>query len=112
MSAGARLSVTELRRASRHPVDCAVVGEHREQGGVLMHICNISTNGFMIDDAAGIERGDRVLVCLPQVGRIEGHCIWTADTRAGFQFERIIPADEFATLVRRLQPNAALRPPR
>jgi len=111
MGGGAKLSVTDLRRASRHPVDCAVPAEHRRLGtNIPMHISNISSNGFMVDNADALERGDRVLVRLPVIGRIEGHCIWTLDTRAGFQFERIIPADEFTTLVRRLQPNPALRP--
>jgi len=75
-----------------------------------MHVSNISPHGFMADDIGALNRGDRVLVRLPVFGRIEGLCIWVLGTRAGFQFERIIPAQEFVALVERLQPNPALRP--
>jgi len=46
---------------------------------------------------------------LPQVGRIEAHLIWTTEDRAGFQFERIIRANEFSALIDALQPNPRLR---
>ena len=47
MPGGAQLSVTDLRRAARHPVDYRVIGEHRLLGDVMMHVVNISANGFM-----------------------------------------------------------------
>jgi hypothetical protein len=43
------------------------------------------------------------------VGRIEAYVIWTADTRAGFQFERIIRLDAMLEILDRLQPNPRLR---
>jgi hypothetical protein len=54
-------------------------------------------------------RGDRVIVRLPVIGRIEAYCIWTADERAGFQFERIIRLDDFVSMIESIQPNARLR---
>ena len=55
----------------------------------------------MIDDARQNERGDRVIVRLPVIGRIEAYCIWSRDNRAGYQFERIlesVPASGIGSL--------------
>ena len=109
MTVGAQLSVTDLRRAARHPVDFPVIAEHQLRGDVKLHICNISAHGFMIDDAGELSRGDRVIIRLPVVGRIEAYVIWTRDERAGFQFERIIRMDDFMTMIDTLQPNPRLR---
>ena len=111
---GAQLSVTDQRRATRHPVDFPVIGEHRARGDVPLHVCNISAHGFMVD-AAGedampeLARGDRAIVRLPVIGRIEAYCIWTTEDRAGFQFERIIRLDDFVEMIEALQPNPRLR---
>ncbi|WP_427968947.1 PilZ domain-containing protein [Altererythrobacter sp.] len=112
MSAGANLSVTDLRRAARHPVDFPVIVEHYAHGDMELHVSNISAHGFMVDDAATLKRGDRVIIRLPVVGRIEAYVIWTRDTRAGFQFERIIRVDDFMAMIDTLQPNPRLRRPR
>jgi hypothetical protein len=109
MAAGAQLSVTELRRSTRHPVDFPVIGEHRTQGDVKLHITNISPHGFMVDDAPGFARGDRVIIRLPNVGRIEAYCIWLSGERAGFQFERIIRLEDYMVLIEQMQPNPRLR---
>jgi hypothetical protein len=106
---GAQLSVTDQRRAARHPVDHPVIGEHRTRGDVPLHISNISAHGFMVSGAPVLGRGDRVIVRLPSIGRIEAYCIWTADQRAGFQFERIIRFDDFMAMIGQIQPNARLR---
>lgn len=107
---GAQLSVTDQRRATRHPVNHPVIGEHRTRGDLPLHISNISAHGFMVDDANSLDRGDRVIVRLPEIGRIEAYCIWTADDgRAGFQFERIIRFDAFLSMIESLQPNPRLR---
>jgi hypothetical protein len=106
---GAQLSVTDQRRATRHPVDFPVIGEHRVRGDVQLHVCNISAHGFMVDAAPELSRGDRVIVRLPVIGRIEAYCIWIADDRAGFQFERIIRLDDFVEMIEALQPNPRLR---
>ena len=109
MAVGAQLSVTDLRRAARHPVDYPVIAEHHVRGDLRMHISNLSAHGFMISDSQKLERGDRVIVRLPIVGRIEAYVIWTREERAGFQFERIIRLDDFVAIIDTLQPNPRLR---
>ncbi len=112
MAAGAQLTVTDLRRATRHPVDYTVVGEHRRLGDLRLHIVNISAHGFMTEGAIALQRGERIVIRLPIVGQIEAHLIWTAGARAGFQFERIIRLEDFIGVLDQLQPNPRLRPPR
>ena len=109
MAGGAQLSVTDMRRAARHPVDYPVTGEHLVKGDIELHVTNLSAHGFMVDGAPELSRGDRVIVRLPVIGRIEAYCIWLADNRAGFQFERIIRLDDFMAMVGQIQPNARLR---
>jgi PilZ domain len=101
-----------MRRATRHPVDYRVVAEHRSRGDVMLHLANISAQGFLIDDASGLSRGDRLTIALPGVGRIEAYVIWVSESRAGFQFERIIRFDDFMRLIDTIQPNPRLRRPR
>ena len=109
MAGGAQLSVTDLRRSTRHPVDFRVIGEHLSHGDMDMRVVNISAHGFMIDPRADVARGDRVIVRLPTIGRIESYCIWVTEQRAGFQFERIIRLDDFMSMIGEIQPNPALR---
>ena len=109
MSVGAQLSVTDLRRAARHPVDYPVIAEHHARGDLRLHIANISAHGFMVDGATDLSRGDRVIIRLPELGRIEAYVIWVRDERAGFQFERIIRLDDFERIIEALQPNPRLR---
>jgi len=111
MGAGAQLSVTDLRRASRHPVDHMATGEDRAGTARLLHIVNISAQGFMIDnaDGLGLGLGERLTVPLAGIGHIEAYVIWVRDARAGFQFERILRLDDFKTMMDRLQPNPRLR---
>jgi hypothetical protein len=112
MSAGAQLTVTDKRRAARHPAEFKVIAEHRQLGDVHLNIVNVSAQGFMARDFADMERGERVVMRLPIIGRIEAHLIWAHEDRAGFQFERIIRMDDFAKLVDAIQPNPRLRPKR
>lgn len=109
MGNGAQLSVTDMRRSTRHPVDYPVIAERRAGGDLKLHVCNISAHGFMVDNAPPLGRGERLIVRLPALGRIEAYCIWITEDRAGFQFERIIRLDTFMTMIRELQPNPALR---
>ena len=109
MGAGAQLSVTDLRRAARHPVDHKVIGEHRRLGDVHLHIVNISAHGFMTTGDLELTRGERIVIRLPEVGRIEAHLIWGAEGRAGFQFERILRFEDFMRMIDSLQPNPRLR---
>ncbi len=109
MGAGAQLTVTDMRRAARHPIDHKVIGEHRRLGDVHMHIVNISAHGFMVEGELDLQRGERVVIRLPEVGLVEAHLIWSAEGRAGFQFERIIRLDDFMRMIDTLQPNPRLR---
>lgn len=109
MSVGAQLSVTDMRRVTRHPVDYPVIAEHHDHGDMHLHICNLSAHGFMIDDAQVLNRGDRLIIRLPVIGRIEAYVMWVRDRRAGFQFERIIRLDDFDMMIDALQPNPKLR---
>lgn len=104
----AQLSVPELRRSARHPVDYQVKAEHAVHGDITLHLANISVNGFMIDQSPGFSRGERLIVRLPTVGRIEGYCMWTTGDRAGFQFERIIRPDHFEEMIFSIKPNTRL----
>ena len=109
MGAGAQLTVTDLRRAARHPVDYKVIGEHRRLGDVHLHVVNVSAHGFMVEGELGLTRGERVIIRLPELGRIEAHLIWIAEGRAGFQFERIVRFEDFMRMIDALQPNPRLR---
>lgn len=109
MAAGAQLTVTDLRRATRHPVDHKVIGEHRALGDVHMQIINISAHGFMASGPDQLGRGERVVIRLPVVGRIEAHQIWATGDRSGYQFERIIRLEDFIKMIDTLVPNPRLR---
>ena len=109
MGAGAQLTVTDLRRAARHPVDYKVIGEHRRLGDVHLHVVNVSAHGFMVEGELDLTRGERVIIRLPELGRIEAHLIWLAEGRAGFQFERIVRIEDFMRMIDALQPNPRLR---
>jgi hypothetical protein len=114
MPGGAQLSVPDMRRSTRHPVDVPVIGEHRTRGDLKLHVCNLSAHGFMVDSGGDravpeLARGDRVIIRLPVIGRIEAYCIWVTEDRAGFQFERIIRLDDFMAMIGELQPNPRLR---
>lgn len=109
MGAGAQLTVTDKRRAMRHPVDFRVIAEHRQLGDVHLRIVNISAQGFMAVVDGELGRGERLSIRLPEIGRIEGHLIWNRDDRSGFQFERIVRLDEFMKLIDLMQPNPRLR---
>ena len=109
MSGGAQLSVTDLRRSTRNPVDLPLIGEHRRLGDIMLQLINVSTTGFMVRSARDLERGERLTIRLPQIGRIEAFLVWTDLVRSGFQFERIVRMDDFAKMIKALQPNPRLR---
>lgn len=105
MRGGAQLSVTDLRRSTRHPVNLPIIGEHRARGDIMLQLANVSTTGFMATGIEGLTRGERVTIRLPHIGRIEAFLVWIDGDRAGFQFERIVRLDDFAKLIKALQPN-------
>lgn len=95
----------DLRRAARHRAEFTAVAESKGHGDQAMHIVNISAHGFMIDNNVHYDRGDRVELRLPGVGRIEALAIWTLDARAGFQFERVIRLPDFLNLLDKIGPK-------
>lgn len=109
MGFGAQLSVTDMRRAMRHPVDHMVIGEHRVLGDVRLRIVNLSAHGYMAKCDQELGRGERIIIRLPIIGRIESHLIWAHESRAGFQFERIIRTGDFMKIIDTMQPNPRLR---
>lgn len=109
MASGAQLTITDQRRAARHPVDHPVIGEHRRLGDVHLHIVNLSAHGFMVKGALPFGRGERLVIRLPVIGRIEAHVIWATEDRGGFQFERILRLDDFLKMIDAIQPNPRLR---
>ena len=111
MSGGAQLSVTDQRRSTRHPVDLPLIGEHRRLGDIMLNLINVSTTGFMVRGTLDLDRGERLTIRLPHIGRIEAFLVWTDPVRSGFQFERIVRMDDFARMIKALQPNPRLRSP-
>jgi hypothetical protein len=111
MSGGAQLSVTDQRSSTRHPVDLTLMAEHRRLGDVMLQLINVSTTGFMVRSPHELGRGERVTIRLPQIGRIEAFLVWSDQDRSGFQFERIVRMDDFAKMIKSLQPNPRLRSP-
>ena len=89
----------DQRRAGRHRVDLPVIAEHRQRGDLMLRIVNLSMHGFMVSGGPGLGKGERVIVRLPEIGRIEAFVIWHSGDRAGFQFERLIRAAEFARMI-------------
>ena len=105
MLARPQLSVTDLRRAARHPVDFPVIATHRLLGDVPLHIVNLSAHGFMVRGKPVMGRGERLTVRLPEIGRIEAFLVWKTEDRAGFQFERILRLEQFSKLVSASRPR-------
>jgi hypothetical protein len=95
----------DLRRAARHRADHVAIVESKQHGDQKVHITNVSAHGFMIDNNEMFERGDRIEVRLPAVGRIEAYLIWSVENRAGFQFERVVRLPDFMALLEKVSPK-------
>jgi hypothetical protein len=95
----------DLRRAARHRATYTAIAECKRHGEQSVRIVNISAHGFMIESNAVFERGDRINIRLPKVGRIEAHMIWGVEQRAGFQFERVIRLPDFLALIEEVKPK-------
>jgi hypothetical protein len=98
-----------MRRITRHPVNYPTVAENRRLRDLCLRIVNISAQGFMAEGETNLGRGERIIITLPHLGRIEAHLLWFDDHRAGFQFERIIRMDDYCALLDAMQPNPRLR---
>lgn len=105
MAQAAPTSDMDLRRAARHRADHKVIAESKRHGDQTIHIVNVSAHGFMIDNNAVFERGDRVELRLPVVGRLEALIIWTVENRAGFQFERVVRLPDFLAMLDHIGPK-------
>ncbi len=106
MPGGAQLSVMEQRMAMRHRVDCVIQAEHLKRAcDIALHLRNISANGVLIDPSPDLLRGDRLILRLPALGRIEAYCLWTVDSRAGCQFERVLRPAEFDAILAQVKPG-------
>ncbi|MEO6092317.1 MAG: PilZ domain-containing protein [Novosphingobium sp.] len=107
----ARGSATHRHRTVRQSVELPVIAEHRRLGDLPMRIVNISAEGFRgegdfaTDGASALGRGERIIVRLPVVGRIEACLVWSSAGRGGFHFERPIRAGDFAALLQKLRPT-------
>lgn len=99
----------EMRRGTRHDVTFAVTAEHRRLGEVPLNIANISDQGFMCLGEVALERGERIELRLPVIGRIEAHLVWKHGGRSGFQLERIVRPDDFQNLLAGLNGKQAKR---
>ena len=95
----------DQRRAARHRSDFVAMAESKQHGDTKIRIVNVSAQGFMIDNNEHFERGDRIELRLPTVGRIEAYLIWERDQRAGFQFERVIRLPDFLALLEEVSPR-------
>lgn len=95
----------DFRIAARHRANHIVIAESKLRGDTHIHIINVSAHGFMIDDNPGFERGERVELRLPVIGRIEALVIWTSANRAGFQFERVLRLPNFLGLLEIISPK-------
>ena len=93
----------DRRRASRHPVDRSALLERSDGSEFTAHITNISANGFMLSDVGEMQKGDRVTVRLPVIGRIEAYNKWSHNGRCGFEFERIVRLTDFMAMLDRMQ---------
>lgn len=96
----------DLRRAARHRANHKVIAESRRHGDKTIHIVNVSAHGFMVDDNPGYERGERVELRLPVIGRIEALVVWTVEQRAGLQFERVLRLPDFLALLDVIGPRS------
>lgn len=105
MAHAAQNTDLDLRRAARHRADHKVIAESKVHGDQTIHVVNVSAHGFMIDNNPGFERGDRVELRLPVIGRIESLVIWTVENRAGFQFERVVRLPDFLALLEHVSPK-------
>lgn len=99
----AQATLNEIRREMRHAVNFRTLGESRARGEFPVQMANISLNGFMAAGGVDVIPGERLVIRLPKVGRIEAHVVWCAGGRAGFLFERIIRFDDFETLLEALR---------
>ena len=105
MAKASQNSDAELRSKARHRANHKVIAESRQHGEKTIHIVNVSAHGFMIDGNPGYQRGERVELRLPVIGRIEALVTWTVEQRVGLQFERVLRLPDFLALLDIINPK-------
>ena len=101
---------TDRRASMRHPVDYPVLaGGVAGDGDVRLRIVNISTRGFMAHADSRLAEGDRLMLTLPVIGRIEAFVLWTDGRRTGLAFERVVRLGDFTRMFVEMQPRRRLR---
>lgn len=95
----------EMRQAARFDVDFDTIFENSSDGEFVAKIGNVSASGFLLAGATALNKGDRVIVRMPVVGRIEAYLVWKQDTRAGFKFERLVRLPDFMAMVAAIEQN-------
>lgn len=96
MSLDAQRIAPDFRMDTRFRVNFRVTGQHRHLDTIFMHVVDISSTGLMVDERAGVERGDSITIRLPNVKVVEALCIWTWHQIAGLQFDEPLNSCELA----------------
>jgi hypothetical protein len=87
-----------------------VIVEHRTLGDVQMRVANVSAHGFMVDDATNLSRGDRIIIRLPVIGRIEAYVIWMRDNSRRISVRTDHPSERLRSDDRRIAAKPAPPP--
>ncbi len=91
---------SDHRLASRHPTAYDAHFAQRRLGEGKVRVSNISAQGCMISGSPELQRGERIEIALPVVGRLDCHVVWQVDERAGLHFERILRLNDFMALLK------------
>jgi len=103
MTSAANQMTPDPRRATRFPVDFDTICETRKDGEFSAKVSNVSARGCQIVHEVELQKGDRVVVRLPEAGRIEAFLIWSHGGRSGFEFERVIRDEDFAAMLDKIK---------
>lgn len=96
-------SSADLRRAARFAVDFETICEAHPNREFRIRISNISAHGMMMTDPIDMQKGDRMVVRLPVIGRIEAYLVWSHQGRSGFEFERVIREPDFVAMLDKVE---------
>jgi len=89
----------ENRRDARHKVNQVVVASHPRVGLTSLLLVDISAGGAQCEAAAGLRRGDRVMVDLPLEGERAAEVMWSLAGRAGLRFAEPLAPDALRALI-------------
>lgn len=100
------------RKAMRDSMFLAVEIEQPDTGERFSaRARNVSDGGLMADEHDGLGVGDRVVVSLRGVGRVEGKVAWVRDGGIGIAFDERIDPRQTRKPVNGAKPTAAPRGP-